>query len=108
MTGLIFVLALLLQSIRDMGGTTDAFASMSYPRGAVNPRGWSPCQPMTVSGLTMIRADRQRDHKRESQTLRHRSARPRTSRFVFSLQHDQLMTERDDLGLYYSLALKAV
>src|SRR5262245_34762604 len=39
--------------------------------------------PTTVSGLTMIRAERQSDHKGESQTQRHRSARPRTSRFVF-------------------------
>jgi hypothetical protein len=32
------------------------------------------CQPMTVSGLTMIRAERHPDHKRNSQTQNHRSA----------------------------------
>src|SRR5262249_29417941 len=48
----------------------------------------------------MIRAERQRDHKHESQTQRNRSAGPEDEPVSLwsSLQRDQLITEGDDLG----------
>jgi hypothetical protein len=43
---------------------------------------WNPrrCQPITVSGFTMIRAERHPDQKRDSQIQNHRSVRVSRSR----------------------------
>src|SRR5215831_20885969 len=64
---------------------------------------------MTVSGLTMMRAERQLDHTRESQTPDASVAwfEDHPLRFLGSLQHDQLMTQGDDLGLHSGASPKA-
>src|SRR5262249_41788575 len=60
---------------------------------------------MTVSGLTMISAERQPDHNRDSKTHRQRSM-PFPLWLLSSSEHGQLMAQCDDLGLHSSLATK--
>jgi hypothetical protein len=61
---------------------------------------------MTVSGLTMISAERQPDHNRDSKTHRQRSMpfEHYPLWLLSSLEHGQLMAQCDDLGLHSSLA----
>ena len=56
----------------------------------------------------MIRAERQPDHIRDSQTQQAAIATIENKPlWLVSLQHGQLMAQGDDLGLQYSLAAKA-
>jgi len=63
---------------------------------------------MTVSGLTMRRAERQPDHNRDSQNPKAtiRPIEQNAPRFVSSLKHGQLVAQRDDFCLHCNLAAK--
>ena len=57
----------------------------------------------------MIKAERHSDHNRDNQTPQASVAwfEDELLGFLSSLQHGQLMPQRDDLGLHGSLATKA-
>jgi hypothetical protein len=59
--------------------------------------------------LTIIRAERQRDHNRDSPNPQAPigAAEDQALWLLASLEHDQLMPERNDLGLYRCLVPKA-
>jgi hypothetical protein len=62
---------------------------------------------MTVSGLTVISADRPPDHNRDSTEITVDTIEYEPPGLLTSLQHGQLMTQCDDLRLYHSLAAES-